>query len=68
MEGDGTMTDVQKVERIKALIEEINELSAELSEDELEQVAGGSGPCGCIGPGLGKVDPGTKERYEKTYV
>jgi bacteriocin-like protein len=35
------MTNEEKVEKIKALIGEIGELSKELSEDELKQVAGG---------------------------
>ncbi|MDR1088664.1 MAG: hypothetical protein LBL23_05280 [Coriobacteriales bacterium] len=35
------MTSEEKVEKIKLLIEEINELSKELTEEELEQVAGG---------------------------
>jgi bacteriocin-like protein len=35
------MTNEEKIEKIKALIEEINELSKELSEEELEAVAGG---------------------------
>jgi bacteriocin-like protein len=37
------MTNEEKVEKIKALIEEINELSKELSEEELKAVAGGGG-------------------------
>ncbi|MDR1014670.1 MAG: bacteriocin [Coriobacteriales bacterium] len=35
------MTDTEKVARIKALIEEVKQLSKELTEEELEQVAGG---------------------------
>ncbi|MDR1014665.1 MAG: hypothetical protein LBL86_06775 [Coriobacteriales bacterium] len=54
------MTDTQKVEKVKALMGEIEELSAELSEDELEQVAGG-GVCICAlgGDGQGN-DHGSK--------
>jgi hypothetical protein len=37
------MTETDKVEKVKALLEEARELSAELSEDELKQVAGGAG-------------------------
>jgi hypothetical protein len=35
------MTNEEKVEKIKVLIEEVNALSKELSEYELKQVAGG---------------------------
>jgi hypothetical protein len=35
------MTNEEKIEKIKALMEEIDELSKELSEEELEAVAGG---------------------------
>jgi uridylate kinase len=35
------MTNEEKVEKIKVLIEEVNELSKELSEEELEAVGGG---------------------------
>ncbi|MDR1148469.1 MAG: hypothetical protein LBK66_07545 [Spirochaetaceae bacterium] len=35
------MTNEEKVEKIKALIEEINELSKGLSEEYLAQVSGG---------------------------
>jgi hypothetical protein len=51
------MTDTQKVEKVKALIEEVGVLSQELSEDELEQVAGG-GVCRCYPNGNGAGDPG----------
>jgi hypothetical protein len=35
------MTDTEKIARIKALIEDLQELSKELTEEELELVAGG---------------------------
>jgi uridylate kinase len=35
------MTNEEKVEKIKSLIAEVNELSKELSEEELEAVGGG---------------------------
>jgi hypothetical protein len=49
-----TMTDTEKVEKVEALAEEIEELSEELSEDELEQVAGG-GACNCAASGYGSA-------------
>ncbi|MDR1014659.1 MAG: hypothetical protein LBL86_06745 [Coriobacteriales bacterium] len=65
------MTDTQKVEKVKALIEEVRVLSEKLSEDELEQIAGGQWCycllggggtangldeiCGCVGGGVGKT-------------
>jgi bacteriocin-like protein len=36
------VADTERVARIKALIEELRQLSKELTEEELEQVAGGS--------------------------
>jgi bacteriocin-like protein len=46
------MADTEKVAKIKTLMEEIKQLSAELSEDELEQIAGGYlfGPAGGSAP------------------
>ncbi|MDR1422707.1 MAG: bacteriocin [Coriobacteriales bacterium] len=38
------MADTEKVAKIKALLEEVRELSEELSEEELKQVAGGGVP------------------------
>jgi bacteriocin-like protein len=35
------MTNEEKVEKIKGLIEEVNELSSELSDEELKAVSGG---------------------------
>jgi bacteriocin-like protein len=35
------MADTEKVARLKALIEEVKEISKELTEEELAQVAGG---------------------------
>jgi bacteriocin-like protein len=35
------MADMEKAARLKALIEEVKELSKELTEEELAQVAGG---------------------------
>ncbi|MDR1014667.1 MAG: hypothetical protein LBL86_06785 [Coriobacteriales bacterium] len=48
------MTDTEKVEKVEALAEEVEELSEELSEDELEQVAGG-GACDCAASGYGSA-------------
>jgi bacteriocin-like protein len=38
------MTNAEKIEKIKELIVEIDELSKELSEEELEAVSGGFHP------------------------
>jgi hypothetical protein len=38
------MTNAEKVEKIKELIEEINELSKDLLEEELKAVSGGRLP------------------------
>jgi hypothetical protein len=46
------MTDTEKTEKVGALAEEVEGLSAELSDDELEQVAGG-GSCDCAASGYG---------------
>jgi hypothetical protein len=46
------MTDTEKTEKVEALAEEVEGLSAELSDDELEQVAGG-GSCDCAASGYG---------------
>ncbi|MDR1014668.1 MAG: hypothetical protein LBL86_06790 [Coriobacteriales bacterium] len=46
------MTDTEKAEKVEALAEEVEKLSEELSEDELEQVAGGAA-CNCTGSGYG---------------
>jgi hypothetical protein len=48
------MADKTKVEQVQALIEEAKKLSAELSEDELQQVSG-AGECMCVGGGGGKA-------------
>ncbi|MDR3137001.1 MAG: hypothetical protein LBU07_06325 [Coriobacteriales bacterium] len=37
------MAETEKVQKAKALVEELKTLSAELSEDELAEVAGGIG-------------------------
>jgi hypothetical protein len=48
------MTDAEKAEKLEAIAEEVEELSEELSEDELEQVAGG-GACDCAASGYGSA-------------
>jgi bacteriocin-like protein len=37
-------------EKIEALIKEVDELSKELTEEDLARVSGGEGPTGGIGP------------------
>jgi natural product precursor len=63
------MTGEQKVERLKTLINEVRELSAELSEDELAQVAGGSNLlCGCGSGGIGRDNSDFDERNKMAWL
>lgn len=48
------MTD-DKVEKMKALMDEAKTLAGELSEEEMAQVSG-AGVCACVVGGYGKAD------------